>query len=81
MARETDDLVSEIDEVREHLASTIDTLIDRTHPKSILRRGLASVKARFVDETGSPRFETIVPLVAVAAGTVAAAVVVRRLTR
>ncbi|GAA1736644.1 DUF3618 domain-containing protein [Aeromicrobium alkaliterrae] len=81
MARETDQLVSEIDEVRDHLAATIDTLIDRTSPKSILRRTTASVKAKFVDESGSPRFETIVPLVAGVAGVLAAAIVVRRLTR
>ena len=80
MPRETDDLVAEIDEVREHLASTIDTLIDRTSPKSILRRGVASVKGKFIDENGSPRLETIVPVVAAVAGTIAAAVVVRRLT-
>ncbi len=81
MARETDQLVAEIDEVRDHLATTIDALIDRTSPKSIARRTVASVKAKFVDSGGSPRFETIVPLVAAVAGTVAAAVVVRKLTR
>ena len=81
MARETDELVAEIDEVREHLATTIDTLIDRTSPKSIVRRTTASMKARFVDENGSPRFETIVPIVAGVAGLVAAAIVVRRLSR
>ncbi|MCK5892684.1 DUF3618 domain-containing protein [Aeromicrobium sp.] len=81
MARETDQLVAEIDEVRDHLATTIDTLIDRTSPKSIARRTVASVKAKFVDENGSPRFETIAPIVAGAAGIVAAAIVVRRLSR
>ena len=81
MARETDQLVSEIDEVRDHLAATIDTLIDRAHPKSILRRTTASVKAKFIDDNGAPRFETIVPVVAGVAGVVAAAIVVRRLTR
>ncbi len=81
MARETDELVAEIDEVRDHLAATIDTLIDRTSPKSIVRRTVASVRGRFIDENGSPRFETIVPVVAGVAGVVAAAIVVRRLTR
>jgi len=81
VARETDQLVAEIDEVRDHLATTIDTLIDRTSPKSIVRRTTASVKAKFIDENGSPRFETIVPIVAGAAGIVAAAIVVRRLSR
>ncbi|EFQ83700.1 hypothetical protein HMPREF0063_11363 [Aeromicrobium marinum DSM 15272] len=77
---ETKNLVEEIDDLRDHLADTIDELIDRTSPKSIARRALERVKARFVDESGSPRLETIVPVVAAVAGTVAAAVVIRRLT-
>ncbi|MFT4187913.1 MAG: DUF3618 domain-containing protein [Aeromicrobium sp.] len=81
MARETDDLVAQIDQVRENLAATIDELIDRTSPKTIMRRNVEAVKARFVDENGSPRPETIVPIVAAVAGTIAAAVVVRRLMR
>ena len=46
----SDDLVDEIDVIRERLAQNIDALVDRTNPKNIARRGLADVKARFVDE-------------------------------
>lgn len=58
-----DELVDEIEQVREHLAFTIDQLIDRTNPKNVAKRSLASLKARFVDEQGGPRFETILPVV------------------
>jgi hypothetical protein len=76
-----DDLVDEIDEIRDRLADTVDALIDRSNPKNIARRSLADVKARFVDETGSPRFETIGPLVGGALVVIAGIVVVRRLLR
>jgi hypothetical protein len=78
---ESDQLVDEIEEIRLRLASTVDELVDRAHPKSIARRNLANLKAHFVDPQGSPRFENIVPVVAGAAAVVTAIVLVRRLTR
>ena len=74
-----DDLVGEIDEIRDRLADTVDALIDRSNPKNVARRTLADVKARFVDETGSPRMETILPLVGGFVAVVAGIVVVRKL--
>lgn len=76
-----DDLVDEIDEIRDRLADTVDALLDRSNPKNIARRSLADVKARFVDETGSPRLETIGPLVGGAIVVIAGIVVIRRLLR
>jgi hypothetical protein len=76
-----DQLVDEIDQIRDRLADTVDSLIDRTNPKNAARRGLADLKARFVDETGSPKLETILPLVGGAIAVVAGIVVVRRLLR
>ncbi|MET0766509.1 MAG: DUF3618 domain-containing protein [Aeromicrobium sp.] len=76
-----DDQVAEIEAIREHLADTVDALIDRTSPKNIARRGLANLKARFVDETGSPRLETIVPLVGGTVAVIAGIVVIRKLLR
>lgn len=74
-----DDLVDQIDQIRERLADTVDELVDRAHPKAIAARSLESLKGRFVDETGSPRLDKIVPVVAGAAVAIAAALVVRRL--
>jgi len=77
----SDDLVDEIDVIRDRLADTVDALIDRTNPKNIARRGLADLKGRFVDETGSPKLGTILPLVGGTIAVVAGIVVVRRLLR
>ena len=78
---ETDELVDEIEQIRLRLANTVDELVDRAHPRTIAQRSLHNVKSRFVDEQGSPRFETIVPVVAGTAAVVAVFVVIRRLTR
>jgi hypothetical protein len=77
----SDDLVGEIDEIRERLAETVDALIDRSSPKNIARRRFAELKAKFVDETGSPRLETILPVVGGTIAVIAGIVVVRRLLR
>lgn len=76
-----DDLVDEIDVIRERLAETVDALIDRSNPKNVARRGLANVKARFVDETGSPKLEAILPIVGGAVAVVAGIIVIRKLLR
>ena len=76
-----DELVDEIDQIRDRLADTVDALLDRTNPKNVARRSLADLKARFVDETGSPKLETILPVVGAAIAVVVGIVVVRRLLR
>jgi len=78
---DTDALVEEIEQIRLRLADTVDELVERAHPKAIAARAVASAKARFIDETGSPRMETIVPVVAGVAAVVAGMVLIRRLTR
>ena len=74
-----DDLVDEIDEIRDRLADTVDALIDRTNPKNVARRSLADLKAHFVDETGSPKLGTILPVVGGTALAIAGIVAIRRL--
>jgi hypothetical protein len=76
-----DQLVDEIDEIRERLADTVDALIDRTNPRNIARRGLYDFRSRFVDETGSPKLGTIIPLVGGTVAVVVGILVVRRLVR
>ena len=78
---ETDQLVDEIEQIRLHLADTVDALVDRTSPKNVARRGVANVKAKFVDAQGNVRLETVVPLVVGTATVVAAVIGIRRLTR
>ena len=75
-------LEHEIEETRERLAHTIDQLLYRVHPKTIVSREVTSVKAHFVDvETGAPRTDNILKTAGVVAGCVALFVVVRKVVR
>lgn len=82
MAQELSSLESDIEATRERLAHTIDQLLYRSHPKTIVQREVASVKAFFVDDaTGSPRTDNILKVVGGVAGVVAVFVAVRRIAR
>jgi hypothetical protein len=75
-------LAAEIEETRERLAGTIDELMHRASPKTIVSREVADVKAFFVDPvTGEPRTENILKVVGGVVGTIAVLVVLRRITR
>jgi hypothetical protein len=75
-------LEHEIEETRERLAHTIDQLIYRAHPKTIVSREVTSVKSYFVDyRTGAPRTDNILKVVGGVAGAVALFVVVRKVAR
>jgi hypothetical protein len=78
---DTDALVEEIEQIRLRLADTVDQLVDQAHPRALVQRTLDTVKSKFVDETGSPRMETILPVVGGAVAVVAGLVFIRRLTR
>ena len=72
-------LEHEIEETRERLAHTIDQLLYRVHPKTIVSREVSSVKGYFVDvRTGAPRTDNILKTAGVVAGCVALFVVVRK---
>jgi hypothetical protein len=77
----TDSIEREMDQTRDRLASTIDELIYRTSPKTIVRREVATVKGYFVDAEGNPRTENILKVAGGFAGFVAVIVVIRRVTR
>ncbi len=71
-------LEHEIEETRERLASTIDQLIYRANPKTIVGREVASVKAFFVDPQGQPRTDNILKVVGGVVGTVALFALIRK---
>ena len=76
------DIEREIEEARERLAVTIDQLLYRTSPKTIMSREIAQVKAVYVDPaTGEPRTDNILKTVGAVVGVVAAIVVLRKLSR
>ena len=75
-------LAQEIEDTRERLATTIDQLIYRSSPKTIVGRQVAQVKAFFVDtSTGEPRTENILKIAGGVVGTVALFVLIRKVTR
>ncbi|GAA1132520.1 DUF3618 domain-containing protein [Nocardioides aquiterrae] len=72
-------LEREIEETRENLAHTIDQLLYRVHPKTIVGREVSSIKAHYVDvQTGQPRTDNILKTVGIVVGVVGFFVVVRK---
>ena len=64
---------------RERLAGTIDQLVYRTSPKTIVRREITSIKGYFVDlRTGQPRTTNILKVVGGVVGVVVLFAVVRK---
>jgi len=82
VAKDLSSLESEIEETRERLASTIDQLVYRAHPKTIATRQATSLKAHFVDlETGQPRTDNILKVAGGVVGLVAAFALIRKIVR
>jgi Protein of unknown function (DUF3618) len=79
---ELSSLETEIEQTRERLASTIDELVYRASPKTIVGRQMASTKAHFVDvNTGAPRTDNILKAVGGVVGVVVALAVIRKIVR
>jgi Protein of unknown function (DUF3618) len=74
-------LENEIEQTRERLGATIDQLVYRASPKTIVRREIASVKAYFVDPSGEPRQDNILKVAGGLVGVVALFVIVRKIVR
>lgn len=70
----------EMDATRERLATTIDQLVYRASPKTIIRRELATLKAHFVDLQGNPRTDNILMVAGAVVGFAVFVVVVRKVT-
>lgn len=82
MSNQPSDIEREIEETRERLAGTIDQLLYRSHPKTIVSREVAQIKAVYVDPvTGEKRTDNIVKTVGAVVGVVAAFVVMRKIFR
>ena len=79
MSNELTALESEIEDTRERLAGTIDQLLHRANPKTIVSRQITALKNHYVDpQTGEPRTDNILKTAGVVVGAVALFVVVRR---
>ena len=75
-------LEREIEETRQRLASTIDQLAHRAHPKTIVGRQVATVKSHFVEPaSGAPRTDNILKVAGAVVGVLVFFAVARRVTR
>jgi hypothetical protein len=79
-SRGLDTIEGEIEATRERLADTIDQLVYRASPKTIVRREIESLKSHFVDGGGNPRTDNILKTVGIVVGFATVIVVVRKLS-
>jgi hypothetical protein len=79
MTDDTSKLEHEIEATRVRLADTIDQLMYRASPKTIVGRQVETTKAHFVDtKTGQPRTDNILKVAGAVVGLVVLVVVVRK---
>ena len=57
--RTPDEIEQELAETTQRLASRVDELIYRVHPRRLARRGVADLKAKLVQPDGRPRNEIV----------------------
>jgi hypothetical protein len=75
-------LEHEIEATRERLAGTIDQLVHRAHPKTVVNRQVTSVKAHFVDlQTGQPRTDNILKAVGGVVGVIVVFGIIRKIVK
>jgi len=79
--RSPQDLEHDIEQTRDRLADTLDELLFRIKPKTIVQRQIEETKSHFVDAEGNVRPEKVAAVVGAAVGVVAFFVVVRRLSK
>ena len=64
--RSMDEIEADIEQARQRLAGTLDTLVDRVSPRSVAARTVQRLKARLLTEQGTPRAEVVGAAVGVA---------------
>jgi len=79
VTQETTSLEAEMEATRARLAGTIDQLVYRASPKTIVRREITTIKGYFVDvETGQPRTTNLLKVAGGVVGIVVLFAVVRK---
>jgi hypothetical protein len=79
--RAPESIEDEMEVTRERLAGTIDQLVYRASPKTIVQREIATLKAYFVDAQGNPRTDNIVKVAGGVVGFLGFVVLMRKVTR
>ena len=78
-ARTTEQIEAEIAATRARLASTVDELVDRAHPKNVAKRQVEQAKAQVFDEGGQLRTQKLVAVGAAAVGLIGMLIMIRKL--
>ena len=78
-SRTPDEIAAEIAETRNRLAGTIDQLVYRVQPKTIVERKVASTKASFVNPDGSLKKDKVLKVAGVVVGILVTIVVIRKI--
>ncbi|WBQ03606.1 DUF3618 domain-containing protein [Kribbella sp. CA-293567] len=78
-ARTTEQIEADIAATRARLASTVDELVDRAHPKNVAKRQVEQAKAQVFDERGDLRTQKLVAVGAAAVGVIGMLIMIRKL--
>ena len=78
-ARSTQQIEADIAATRARLASTVDELVDRAHPKNVAKRQVEQAKAQVFDERGELRTQKLIAVGGAVVGVVGMLLMIRRL--
>lgn len=78
-ARNTEQIEADIAATRARLASTVDELVDRAHPKNVAKRQVEQARAQVFDESGRLRTQKLVAVGGAVVGVVGMLLMIRRL--
>jgi uncharacterized protein DUF3618 len=78
-ARSPEQIEADIATTRARLASTVDELVDKAHPKNVARRQVQHAKAQVFDADGRLRTQKVAAVGGAAVGLVGALLLIRRL--
>jgi hypothetical protein len=78
-ARTAEQIEADIAATRARLASTVDELVDRAHPKNVAKRQLEQAKAQVIDERGQVRTQKLIAVGGAVVGVLGMLLMIRRL--
>lgn len=77
--RSADQIAADIADTRNRLAGTIDELVYRSKPQTIVARQVAATKASFYDDQGSLDTAKLAKIVGIGLGVLATIVAIRKI--
>lgn len=78
-ARSTQQIEADIAATRARLATTVDELVERAHPKNVVKRQVDQAKAQVFDERGELRTQKLIAVGGAVVGVVGMLLMIRRL--